>query len=380
MTEMFHLKWHYLIIGFLFVCSIFARAVYAAEDAPDPTVVPPAPLNERVLRVPGDPQRPVTLEVTLYTPNGNGPFPLAIMNHGASGDKPPRFAPRYRITFSAYYFLARGYAVALPMMRGFAGSGGDAEFHGCDLELSGMNNAKDIRAVIEYMSAQPYIDGEHVVVAGQSFGGWNTLAFGALGYPKVEALVDFVGGVRPSDCRRPEAALQSAAGIFGAHTKVPSVWVYGDNDSLFSPPLWRAMHEKYVAAGGKAELVDVGNFMKDAHNMLGFPESMAIWGPKVDALLEQVGLPSKVIYPDYLPTPFPPPSHYARIDDIEAIPYINEQGRQFYQKFLSKPMPRAIVLAPSRQRMDFQRRLRPPCPGNGELQEAVGQMRGLRRG
>jgi len=40
------------------------------------------------------------------------------MNDGATNAEPPGLQPRYRQSFSAYYFLSRGYAVALPMMRG----------------------------------------------------------------------------------------------------------------------------------------------------------------------------------------------------------------------------------------------------------------------
>ena len=218
----------------------------------------------------------------------------------------------------------------MPMMRGFAGSGGSFERHGCDLETAGINNARDIRAIIIYMSAQPYIDGGRVVVAGQSFGGWNTLAFGTLNHPGVKGLVNFAGGMKPSDCRRPETSMAAAAGTYGARTNLRSIWFYGDNDKIFSPSTWRAMYDRYTAAGGKAELVAYGNFKQDSHNMLGSPEGLAIWVPRVDAFLDKVGLPSKPVYPEYLPAAFPPPTHYAGIDDINAIPYVKDLGRQLY--------------------------------------------------
>ena len=37
-----------------------------ADDASDALKAPAAPLNESVLSVPGDPERPVTLQVTVY--------------------------------------------------------------------------------------------------------------------------------------------------------------------------------------------------------------------------------------------------------------------------------------------------------------------------
>jgi len=316
----------------------------AAEDA---AIAPSASMNERVLSVPGNPERPAQLVVTVLRPDGPGPFPLAVMNHGAAGTSRPDLEPRYHFTFSAYYFLSRGYAVALPMMRGFSGSEGRQTLDGCNQMDVGIGNAKDIRAVIDYLMKEPYIDPEHIVVAGQSFGGWNTLAFGALNYPNVKGLINFAGGAIISNCRSNPSALAQAAQDFGYRTTIPSIWFYGDNDSKFSRDVWRDMHNAYTSAGGKAELVAYGRFMTDSHNLLGFPESLRIWAPKVDAFLAQIGLANAVLHPEYLPTDFPPPSHYAAVDDVDAVPYLNDEGKKTYRRFLSDPMPKVFVLSPA---------------------------------
>jgi dienelactone hydrolase len=309
---------------------------HAAEDA---AIAPSASMNERVLSVPGDPERPATLVVTVVTPDGAGPFPLVVMNHGAAGTPRPDREPRYHFTFSAYYFLSRGYAVALPMMRGFAGSEGRQMLEGCNQLDVGISNAKDIRAVIDCMVKEPYIDGERIIVAGQSFGGWNVLAFGSLNRPNVKGLINFAGGANISNCRSNPSALAQAAQDFGYRTKIPSIWFYGDNDSKFSPAVWRDMHAAYTAVGGKAEL--------DSHNFLGFPESLRIWAPNVDAFLARIGLPNAITHPEYLPMDFPPPSHYAAIDDVDAVPYLNEEGKKTYRRYLSDPMPKVFVLSPA---------------------------------
>jgi dienelactone hydrolase len=285
------------------------------------------------------------LQVTVLTPDGLGPFPLAVMNHGATAAIRPNLQPRYRQTFSAYYFLSRGYAVVLPMMRGFAGSEGRQISNGCNQEAVGLANANDIRAVIDYMSTQPYIDGSQVVVAGQSFGGWNTLAFGTLNHSHVKGLVNFSGGANISNCGFTQTALAIVAEHFGTRTKVPSLWFYGDNDTIFAPSIWRAMYEHYTAAGGEAELFDYGSFMNDSHNLLGFPEGLPIWAPRLDAFLEKIGLPNQVVHPEYLPMEFPPPTQFAALDDVEAVPYLTEEGKKSYRRFLSDPMPKVFVLS-----------------------------------
>ncbi len=40
---------------------------------------------------------------------------------------------------------------------------------------------------------------------------------------------------------------------FGSRTRVPTLWLYAENDSLFGPELVRGMHEAYVKAGGRVD-------------------------------------------------------------------------------------------------------------------------------
>jgi dienelactone hydrolase len=303
-------------------------------------------LHERVLTVPGDPEEPTMLQVTIYTPPGPGPFPLAVMNHGSTASMPPSEQPRYRHTFAAYYFLSRGYAVVLPMMRGYAGSGGKLRRGGCDDVRVGLEAAKDIRAVIDYMKHQPDIDGGRIVVAGQSFGGWNALALGALDVPNVKGIVSFAGGMKATDCAHPEQALIDAAPRLGAATRTPSIWFFGENDKVFATPLWRAMYEGYVSAGGHAELVDYGTFGTDSHNLLSSSEGLPLWVPQADAFLARLGLPHAALYPELMPTLAPPPSRYAETDDVNALPYSSDRYTAAYRKFLDAPLPRAIALGP----------------------------------
>src|ERR1700677_218692 len=319
----------------------FAVSSMAIADVPlDPS------LNERVLSVPGDPARPVMLQVTTFTPDGPGPFPLAILNHGKETGKPSE-EPRYRSAYIARYFLSRGYAVALPMMRGFAGSGGVFDPHGCDVATDGLDQAHDIAAVIDYMTRQPNIDATRIIVSGQSFGGWNTLAFATLGYPNVKGVLNFAGGIRAPTCPDWETDLISVAGAYGARTHIPSLWFYGDNDSHFPSPLFHAMYAEYQKNGGPATLIDYGPFQSDSHNMLGAMEGFPLWMPKVDQFLTSLGLPGTLVAARYLPAPFPPPSHFADIENVQAVPYLDDKGRAIYREFLGKPFPRVFILAPT---------------------------------
>ena len=314
-------------------------------DGFNPILVPPAPLNEKVLRLPGDPERPVTLELTLYRPNGNGPFPLAVLNHGATNAGAGNRGTRYRYTFSAYYFLSRGYAVALPMARGFAGSGGDLAHDGCSLDTMGLENARDVRAVIEALSHEAAIDPGRIVVAGQSFGGWTTMALGTMAIPGVRGVIGFSPAVRTSDCQWQDQAMISGARRLGAAAKYPSLWFYGDNDSVMPVATWRGVFAAYASGTKNAELVPVGRFMDDSHQILSYPEGLPIWTPHADLFLASVGLPFATIHPEYLPLPRPPPSHFAAIDDVPAVPWLSDKGRAAYRQFLTKHFQRVFAVS-----------------------------------
>jgi dienelactone hydrolase len=331
-----------VVFGTLAV-AVLAIPALAEPDADDGKA-PTAPMHEQVLRLAGDPSRPVTLEATLFEPPGSGPFPLAVMNHGAEGT--PRTVPRYRVSFSIDYLLSRGYAVVVPMMRGFAGSGGQAVVDGCDDASIGKLNATDMLAAIAAMKQRPEIDATRILVMGQSFGGWNSLALATLAPPEVRGVINFVGGIRSSRCDSQDTAMWEAMAVFGREARVSSLWFYGERDQIFPEKVWRSDYERFTQAGGHAQLIDFGD-IDDAHNLLGHAEHLSLWVPAVDAYLAQRGLPNRVIYPEYMPAPPPLKTNYALIDDTASVPFIGRTHPEFYEKFRNTTtLPRALVVGP----------------------------------
>lgn len=291
----------------------------------------------------------LSLETTVFKPPGDGPFPVVVINHGKSlGDT--RFQARYRPIGAARFFLARGYAVVVPMRQGFSKSEGFYVGGGCNVESNGQVQAEDVKAVLDDVLAQPWADKTRVLVAGQSHGGWTTLAFGTLGYPGVRGLVNFAGGLRQETCAGWESNLARAGGAYGRATKVPSLWFYGDNDSYFAPHTFRPLFDNYVAAGGTAELVAFGTFGSDAHALFGSRAGEPIWQPRVEGFMRSLALPTEVLFPDLATVrmlPVPPRTDFAELQNAEALPYVKATGREGYKTFLTKQFPRAFAVSAS---------------------------------
>lgn len=302
-------------------------------------------LNEQVVRIPVDAAGTITLEATLYKPDGAGPFPLVVFNHGKiEGD--PRAQPRSRPLSFAREFVRRGYAVIAPNREGFADSGGTYHQEGCDVEKNGIAQAADVKATIAYMSRQSYVDASHIVVAGTSHGGLTTIAYGLDAAPGVRGLINFSGGLRQDACTGWQDNLTHAFEQYGDTVRVPSLWLYGDNDSVWSPDLTRRMYTAYVEHGAPAKMIDFGDYKNDAHRLVVDRDGVRVWWPAVDAFLERIGMPTHTQYQVKGPA-MPQPSGYAAVDAIRAVPYVDATGREAYRKFLSQYPTRAFAVSAS---------------------------------
>lgn len=311
----------------------------------DDIYLPTARLNEQIIRVPVDADGSITLETTIYKPDGPGPFPMVVFNHGKiPGD--PRMQERSDPRPLAREFVRRGYVVVAPNRQGFGNSGGVYEQDGCDVERNGLGQAGDVAATIDYMSKQPYVDATHIVVAGTSHGGLATIAYGTEAAPGVRALINFSGGLRQDACTDWQGNLTRAFGAYGEKTKVPSLWMYGDNDSVWNAPLIGAMYAAYDAHGANAKMVDFGSYKNDAHRLVGDRDGVRVWWPAVEAFLARVGMPTGVQYRVADPTA-PKATHFAALDAVDAVPFVDEAGRNGYRNFLHQYPSRAFAVSDS---------------------------------
>ena len=303
-------------------------------------------MNEHIEQVPAGPQGRAMLETTVFQPNGPGPFPLIIINHGKDPGR-PNLQPRDRCYHMATAFVKRGYAVMVPMRQGFANSTGRYRDFGCNMTANGYTQAEDIAATLAYARQQKWVDANRIVVAGQSYGGLATIALGTQKLPGVRGLINFAGGLRDdSDRCAWRSALVSAFTEYGAKATLPTLWMYGENDSLFGPELAQRMHAAFQQAGGRGRLVEFPAFKRDSHGMLASRDGEKVWLDDTMHFLKQIGMPTEVIH-EVPPPPTPPRTDYAKVDDVDAVPFLSENGRRAYQEYLTKMTPRAFAVSPS---------------------------------
>src|SRR5438045_3207775 len=92
----------------------------------------------------------VELETTIFKPDGDGPFPLALINHGKAPGN-PRFQARARFIVATRELVRRGYAVAIPMRGGFSKSSGVYVEGGCNIEGNANHQAGYLRTALDWL-------------------------------------------------------------------------------------------------------------------------------------------------------------------------------------------------------------------------------------
>jgi len=120
------------------------------------------------------------------TDTGAGETPVIVDIHGG-----PESQRRPSFSAVTQYFLANGYAIFEPNVRGSAGYG-KAYGHLDDVE-NRMDSVADVEAAVEWLHDHPAVDPDRIVAMGGSYGGFMVLA-AMMEYPDLWAAgVDIVG-------------------------------------------------------------------------------------------------------------------------------------------------------------------------------------------
>lgn len=295
------------LLGLMALCALLPGA--SAKDSKDRTQYgsfgPEGPrMREQFWILPsGDPAR--SLRATVFRPEEtekrenagneqNTPHPLVVINHGTSS------ATRLSVAMPVYYWLSkwfvdRGYVVVVPQRRGHGATGGelDESVGTCadpDHARSGEIAADDIEAVVNYMTREPDIAPHATVVVGISTGGWASLALAARNPSQVRAIVNMAGGRGGHAGGQPHAIcgkdrLIEAAGHFGSTARIPTLWLYSENDSYFGPKLATEMAGAWRAGGAEAELDILPPYGSDGHDIANDRAGWDVWGAIAERFL-----------------------------------------------------------------------------------------------
>ncbi len=261
---------------------------------------PPARFIQEDVRIPAHSSR-TTLAVTILRPRGPGPFGAVILNHGVPLTERARSLESPALLLhTAAAFAQRGYAVLMPLRRGFGATGGEfAEDAGAcgnaDYRRGERAAAADVLAAYAFARKLPYVDASRVILAGQSAGGVAALHAAAQKPQGLLAVLAFGAG-RGADPAQPGVPCAGArlAEVFeelGRAVQAPVLLYYAENDLFFGPDASRGWFARFKAGGARAEYVLQPPFGANGHYVFTEAAGTALWLPAVERFLARHGIP-----------------------------------------------------------------------------------------
>ena len=243
----------------------------------------------------------------LGHPEGKGPFPAYISNHGsmtlqdAGKDLWTSFAPG-----SLADTLARkGYVVLLVARRGYRGSEGTSTTYSTNLtsRMEGKSAAEvmrgagqeadDVIAALEYLLTLPYVDKDRVAVGGVSLGGLVSVMAVAR-EPRFKALISMAGGYRQSGRGGADEAWPLVEAVWKRSAKtatIPTLILWSKNDMRVTVEVGEALEKALKDAGRPVQMKVYPSFDTDGHtlfsNAKGYPIYVADAVSFLDAQLNR---------------------------------------------------------------------------------------------
>lgn len=244
----------------------------------------------------------ITLHALLYHPQGRGPFPAVLLNHGSGRTREQlrRLGPyEGQAEILGPVFARHGYLVlflfrqgvglssdqgasAIELMNIELAAHGQNARNALQLDLLENRELRDAAAGLAFLRGFPEVDGRKLAIVGHSFGGSLTI-LQAEKEPKLRAVVIFSGAGYSWD-RSPELRARLLTAV--AHVQAPVLFIHAANDYSLNPGKELDARRQQL---GKPHLLKIyppiGNTPDDGHNfpLLG----VSVWEPDVFAFLDQ---------------------------------------------------------------------------------------------
>lgn len=241
------------------------------------------------------------LKAFFWKPEGAGPFPAVLFNHGSGGDDAAhtagmpitqaaeRLAPLFlKHGYAFLYLFRRGQGLSAdqaPFMRDLLqreenASGKDARQHLQFVVLT-TEQLDDVMAALSVLKRAPGVDPQRIAIAGHSFGGQLTL-LAAERDKTLRAAVTFAAAANSWD-RSPELRHRLLAAM--RNTTVPIMLTHAANDySTSAGPALGAELERLHKPHVLKIYPPVGQTPEDGHNLLY--EAIPLWEEDVFHFLD----------------------------------------------------------------------------------------------
>ena len=228
------------------------------------------------------------------------PYPIAIINHGrhAKPEERVNFGRATNIT-NARWLASMGFLVASPTRIGYGVTGGE------DLEDSGTCSRKNYLPayktgidqtlqILQALRQRPDVAPDGGLILGQSFGGTIAIGVAAQNPPGILATINFAGGGGGNPETQPmqpcgTATLEQMFSTYGKTAKIPTLWVYTENDQWMGPKYPKEWFEAYKAKSGTGEFLFLPPNGTDGHGV--FARDPAAWRPQVLQFMKNNGFP-----------------------------------------------------------------------------------------
>src|SRR5215469_445516 len=200
-----------------------------------------------------------TLYGFLYSPQGKGPFPAVLWNHGS--EKRPGWQPEL-----ASFYNSHGFVFFLPHRHGQGRSSGPYimdELRGSRdpiLAVEAQRAANDdVVAAMNWLKTRPEVDRSRIVVSGCSFGGIQTLLTAEKGLG-ARAFIAFAPAAQSWSIAALDQMLEHAV----EHSKAPVFILQAKNDYNTQPA--EVLGKIAKAHGGQARIYPgFGNTPQEGH-------------------------------------------------------------------------------------------------------------------
>lgn len=240
----------------------------------------------------------IMLAVAMYVPDGDGPFPLALVHHGSTGSGTDErdFEWFFSNDWFADVLNAHGWIVAFPQRRGRGGSDGlyDEGFSEdrsqgysseASLSLPGAERALiDANAALAALRERPDVSDGPVLFSGVSRGGVVALMQAGDRPEDAAGVINFVGGWIDENTGDPEINPTLFRRVDGFEGVVLSI--YGDDDPFYSIDHSRSnlAQIENVGAVNALRIVSVPGFNR-GHWVMWWPP---LWEKDVTDYLQRI--------------------------------------------------------------------------------------------